>query len=827
MQRWPLWFRLAVMGVALSVAYVAQIPLERDWPGEPFLLFLLVVIGTTLCFGTRIGLLSVALSTFFSIYFFEPVGSPTLRYASDLDKILVYALLALGCVVGFSHFGNAFIKKSDGDKHKSVLLLELAHRVANNFAAIAALIEMKSDSVSDTKAKSVLDDAIEQVKVMAGVHRRLHAGGQDASLDSKAFIHELCDDLRASMALGRPISIQCNADSLALCIDDAVSLGLIINELVTNATKHAFPDLRVGRIRVAFEVQDGQSYLSVEDDGVGFDDRRNVGMGEDLVRGLSRQLGGNLRVKSSKAGSTFRLSIPHLSPATQPPVTTSRIWKPRFRVTVATHYRTTLKRVGAHVKNAASNMRANILTYGLCREAIEVLPAAVYMTDAEGRITLYNEAAVALWGCRPKLGDSKFCGSWKLYSPDGTPLPHDECPMALALRQKRPIRGIEAVAERPDGTRIPFIPYPTPLFDATGRLTGAVNMLVDISERKRAEQALADLDVQRALAGKAALVGSYVYDVKGAMQVSEGYAAIHGLPEGTTETSYGEWRARVHPEDLERAEGIRDQAFADRRKEDNAEYRIVLSTGEIRWIERRGSISYDGHGRPERVVGVNIDITERKRAEERQRVLLAELDHRVKNMLATVSAVASRTQDANGSVEGFVAALDGRIRSMATAHELLSTRQWKGMPMAELIRRELAAHATSNNTEIEGPEVILNAEAGQATAMVIHELVSNAAKYGALSTQSGRVSVQWYRKLNGSAQLVLEWQETGGPRVEAPRKSGYGTSVVRDLIPYEFGGTVDFSFAPEGVQCRLEIPFDRVSGDSRNGAGSGELHLTK
>ena len=136
---------------------------------------------------------------------------------------------------------------------------------------------------------------------------------------------------------------------------------------------------------------------------------------------------------------------------------------------------------------------------GLSREAIEALPAAVYMTDAEGRLTFYNEAAVALWGCRPELGESKFCGSWKLYWPDGTPLPHDQCPMAMALQQRRPIRGMEAVAERPDGTRIPFIPYPTPLFDESGRLTGAVNMLVDISERKRAEADLAERKAQLAV----------------------------------------------------------------------------------------------------------------------------------------------------------------------------------------------------------------------------------------------------------------------------------------------------------------------------------------
>jgi PAS domain S-box-containing protein len=120
-------------------------------------------------------------------------------------------------------------------------------------------------------------------------------------------------------------------------------------------------------------------------------------------------------------------------------------------------------------------------------ELLQALPAAIYTTDASGRITFFNEAAASLWGCRPELGKSEFCGSWKLYRPDGTPLPHDECPMALALKERRPIRGMEAVAERPDGSRVPFLPYPTPLFDEAGALTGAINMLVDITERKRAE----------------------------------------------------------------------------------------------------------------------------------------------------------------------------------------------------------------------------------------------------------------------------------------------------------------------------------------------------
>ncbi|HMJ92752.1 MAG TPA: PAS domain-containing protein [Allosphingosinicella sp.] len=121
------------------------------------------------------------------------------------------------------------------------------------------------------------------------------------------------------------------------------------------------------------------------------------------------------------------------------------------------------------------------------REILNALPAAIYTTDAEGRIDFFNEAAVEMSGRRPEIGRDSWCVTWKLYTTDGEPLPHDQCPMAVALREDRAIRGVEAVAERPDGSRIPFLPYPTPLHDSSGRLVGAVNMLVDISHRKDAE----------------------------------------------------------------------------------------------------------------------------------------------------------------------------------------------------------------------------------------------------------------------------------------------------------------------------------------------------
>jgi PAS domain S-box-containing protein len=133
-------------------------------------------------------------------------------------------------------------------------------------------------------------------------------------------------------------------------------------------------------------------------------------------------------------------------------------------------------------------MQRKLATELPCRELLDALPAAIYTTDAAGRLTYYNAAAVQLAGRVPKIGSDEWCATWRLYRPDGTSLPHDQCPMAVALETGRPVRGVEAIAERPDGTRVPFMPYPTPLHDATGKIVGAVNMLVDLTERSHAEQ---------------------------------------------------------------------------------------------------------------------------------------------------------------------------------------------------------------------------------------------------------------------------------------------------------------------------------------------------
>ena len=241
-------------------------------------------------------------------------------------------------------------------------------------------------------------------------------------------------------------------------------------------------------------------------------------------------------------------------------------------------------------------------------------------------------------------------------------------------------------------------------------------------------------------------------------------------------------------------------------------------------VEENAGGEFDASGRLLNIKGLMRDISERKELEEQKSLLMAELDHRVKNMLAIVCAIVARTQETSSSMAEFVTAFDGRIRSMATTHELLSSRQWHGLPLAELVRRILAPYATAGTVRIEGSDdVVLSAEAGQTIAMVLHELATNAAKFGALSAKDGCVTVRWGHLRNEDTQglLRIQWEESGGPTVRPQARSGYGTSVIRHLIPYELGGTVDIVHAPDGIRCTLEVPARWLASPT---AGEPALH---
>ncbi|MGH6926722.1 MAG: PAS domain S-box protein, partial [Dongiaceae bacterium] len=271
------------------------------------------------------------------------------------------------------------------------------------------------------------------------------------------------------------------------------------------------------------------------------------------------------------------------------------------------------------------------------RELIAALPGAMYTTDAAGRITFYNEAAVELWGHRPALGTSEWCGSWRLYWPDGSPMPHDECPMALALKEKRPIRGMEAVAERPDGSRVPFIPFPTPLFDASGTLAGAVNMLVDISDRKRAEELLRSREERLSSIFAQASVGFAEIDVTGRFtMVNDRYCAIMGRRR--QELLQLRMQDITHPDDLARNLPLFKRAVEEGEPFE-IEKRYLRPDGSSVWVNCSAFALKRPSGRVESVLAVCLDITERKQSQEQHDLLLREMSHRIKNLFAVTSGL--------------------------------------------------------------------------------------------------------------------------------------------------------------------------------------------
>jgi PAS domain S-box-containing protein len=337
---------------------------------------------------------------------------------------------------------------------------------------------------------------------------------------------------------------------------------------------------------------------------------------------------------------------------------------------------------------------------------------------------------------------------------------------------------------------------------------------VDFIERHRSEEALRRSEERYKGIYENAGTGIYIADLAGRFQnCNPAYASMHGYTED--ELRKLTTKDLVHPEDWPPHIPQIQLLISEKIRSFEIMNRCIAKTGDILWVHKHVSLLRDAAGRPESMIALVTDMTARKRAEDARELLHAELDHRVKNALATVSAVVAHTQEGSRSVASFAAALKGRIRSMATTHELLSARRWQGISFAELVRRELAPYASRNNTEIDGPEVVLEPQAGLAMAMVLHELATNAAKYGALSTKGGHVMITWERRLHGQPpDLILNWKEFGGPPVAASDKSSFGTSTIRDLIPYEFGGSVDLTLAPEGVRCLIELPADWLSNGS-------------
>ena len=312
---WPLAVQFVCTLAVIAGAFFTEFPLEEKGFGTPFTLFITCVCIITLLFGRPSGFLAVAVSAPLGALFFRPVGTLQLTRAFDLFQIECYVGLTVCAILVLDQVRRALIlfaetnaKLQEESTQKTLQLREVAHRVANNFASLDALIRQRAMASKDPKIQFAFEQASDLVHVVARLNHRLSMAANDSKVDSGVFVSDLCGDLQACARDG--VRIECNAESHDLALAMAVPLGLIINELVTNAFKYAFPGERAGRIVIGFSRDGGHYDLVVEDNGIGMTNAiKGSGLGLHLLQGFSRAIDGKIDISSTSSGTCVSLKF--------------------------------------------------------------------------------------------------------------------------------------------------------------------------------------------------------------------------------------------------------------------------------------------------------------------------------------------------------------------------------------------------------------------------------------------------------------------------------------------------------------------------------------
>jgi PAS domain S-box-containing protein len=329
--------------------------------------------------------------------------------------------------------------------------------------------------------------------------------------------------------------------------------------------------------------------------------------------------------------------------------------------------------------------------------------------------------------------------------------------------------------------------------------------------RSHARESLRESEERLRLALEAGQMGTWEWTVATNEVIwSPSLEAIHGLAPGTFAGTFAAYQNDMHPEDRKQVLQAIAQTL-ERGDDHHIEYRIIRPDGAIRWVEGRGKLIRDASGAALRMIGVCMDVTERKRNEERQKLLLDELNHRVRNMLAIIQSIAGQTLRETPEPAAFKAAFTARLAAFARAHSLLTKELWQGVALHDVVATALAPFDAEGRPEaigIDGPPVLIRPNAAVTLCLVLHELATNAAKHGALSAPGGKVAVTWRRSgmlPEHSSYVELVWAERGGPQVKPPAKQGFGSRLIAASAD-QLGGDAQICYEPAGATTRLRFP---------------------
>jgi PAS domain S-box-containing protein len=341
--------------------------------------------------------------------------------------------------------------------------------------------------------------------------------------------------------------------------------------------------------------------------------------------------------------------------------------------------------------------------------------------------------------------------------------------------------------------------------DESGRPRSMVGACLDVTKRKEAEKAIAESEARLRRAHAAGQIGDWDMDLAtGKVTWSDNLYALLGLEAKAFAHTHSQMEL-VHPDDRERLQRAVEETVGGQRRLDT-EFRVRHGNGDYRWLATRGELQMDAHGRPVRLVGVNFDVTDRRRAQERQELLINELNHRVKNTLATVQSLALMTVKSTGSSAHFGEAFLGRLMALSSTHNLLTETSWENAWLHDVVASELQPFTDPEGKRIalSGESISLKPREAVCLGLVFHELATNASKYGALASPTGRIALSWHIEASGA--LALTWREEGGPPVSAPVRRGFGSRLIEASVKEELGGQVTLTYAPAGLQAVLTFP---------------------
>lgn len=448
---------------------------------------------------------------------------------------------------------------------------------------------------------------------------------------------------------------------------------------------------------------------------------------------------------------------------------------------------------------------ANVPPGPLLNQLLEAAIDAIWMRDTDGVFQVANDAACKIMG-RPReniVGQT----AWDIWGPEVAARLQAETEEIWGLGHGITVE--EELFDAGRGATIVFLSNKVPIYSAEGEPIGILGVSRDITRRKRNENELRECRAR--LAGQlaelnalyeSAPIGLAFFDREYRyLRINEELAAINGV---AAAEHIGRPVREVLPANAPQVEPIIDLVFAT-----GDAIRDLEVTGETHqqpgvqrhWLAGFYPVKTDG-GTVDAVGAWVVEISERKAAEQREFLLAREVDHRAKNLLAVVQSVVQLTRA--DTAEELKDAVIGRIQSLARAHALLSDSRWEGVDLAQLVREELAPFR-GRQARYDGPAISLRPAAAQSLALVLHELATNAAKYGALSTPDGHLDVSW--QVDGApASLVIDWDESGASTAGAPGRSGFGSRIIQTSLERQLRGRLDQDWRPDGLRCRLEIP---------------------